>query len=207
MELLNFNGGYIEFTDGIQTFRFVNLSYYNFSLKENTNNYWMLCNYSKKMKKNDSDNKNLELTINSAFNQNGTYAFISFGYYINKIIRRTLEFDKEGNLDRDYIDIFNYLRESTVRYDAVVLPGTPIKEYLNNKDRIFKNNDCSFTNNILDDSIIIKFFDISEYYSVLFNAFGSNYIKVKEMIEKFEDKHYIEEYRSEAKKVLQKKIK
>ena len=116
----------------------------------------------------------------STYNENGDFSSISFGYHMNDIIRRTLKFNDEGNLIKDYIFMFNPLfSDREVKYSALVLPNIPIFDYLIEDKRLFKNDRGAFINDILPDLLIEDYINYNDYYGTILDAFSNLTLTVK----------------------------
>lgn len=173
MEIIDQNNKLITLGNDKEQLVFFNLARKdcNYNIGDKTE-YWKLYHYTKKVK------DDLFLTVDTTFNKNGTYHSMSFGYHKNHLIRRTLEFNEEGNMDRDYLFFFNPLNtHDLLEYDAVVLPNMPIEDYIK-EEHIYKINKYSFKNNILPDSIIEEFLDYNEYYGKLITENEKDKIKL-----------------------------
>ena len=116
--------------------------------------YWKLIEYKKCI----NEEEGLWLEIDGTLNKNTTYSTISLGYQKNHLIRRVLEFNEEGNLERDYIYFINPFNNQEIEeYDAVVLPNIPLNDYYLEERSLYRNKNTSFHNTILPDEMIKDF--------------------------------------------------
>ena len=193
MKIVYYDKTRLVLEDEKERYEFLNLYTLGYELDINSN-YWRLHSYTKKVR--DID---LKLDIIMTFHHNGKNAEMIFGYDINHISRRTIKFNEEGNLIRDFIYIFNPLNPlHHNEYDTLVLPNMPMDDYLEecplDKQRVYKNKYYkeSFRNNQLPDTIIYDYLEKDELYSNLLNALSDNPEKIQELANRFNDEIYLE---------------
>ncbi len=199
MKILNYNKHHLQYTNGCETFDFLNLASVDYYDVGSRDNYWVLINYKRKVE------DGLELDVKANVHQNGAYSEIVLGYHIHNLIRRRIVLDFDENVEKDYIMFFNPLSiYDAVSYRAHVQPGCHIMNYLGDNDRNYYDGDTMFRNNVLTDELVEHFISTGSYFGYLLNTYGNDPKKMKEMIHYFDHPVTVSEYHSEANKVFQK---
>ena len=202
MELLRCADDCIRFSDGIKTFEFFNLAIHNYYEVSDKKHCWRLCNYKKMV------NDNLQLLMYTAFNKNGSYNFISFGYFTNDLVRRTIKLDEKGFVKEDYIYLFNPLNiHDTNQYNAIVPSDVSLEKYLCGKKRMYYtyNKKSSLLNNILPDYIVKEFLQLNELYSKQLDEAKGNIKLIREIIGQKDDEIPFSQIDLNMKRVLDRK--
>ena len=172
MRLIHFSKDIITFGDENENYSFLNLARYKDFYETDKEQDWKLVEYHKRIK----DNHEMKLSVYATINPNTTYSSITMGFDINNLIRRTLVFNKEGNLEKDFINFFNPTNSSEVEeYNSIVLPNIPIEDYLKEERSLYKNGNNGFRNIILPDSIVEDFLEQDKNKGNDLNTYGDNY--------------------------------
>ncbi len=202
MELIDFDCRRVEFRNGNEFFKFINLR--GLCDANDNGNCWKLCEYSKIAK----GKVYLKLSVKSLFNVNGSYSSLNFGYISNDLISRSVQFDDNGNLQSDRISFSNPLKDGDVNdFHAIVLKGISLDDYFDeyseDESRVFRNYiGDTFRNNILPDSIIKDFLDKNELYGKVFNSCGNNFGRMFDIIENDELDNCAKNIENSSEKVL-----
>ena len=202
MKLIDLDCRTVEFRNGDESFKFINLK--GLCDANDSGNCWKLCEYSKIA----NGKFYLKMAIKSLFNQNGSYSLLNLKYTTNDLINRTLQFSEKGNLQSDKISFSNPLKDGDVTdFHAIVLKDISLDDYFDeyseDESRVFRNQIGDiFRNSILPDSIIKDFLDKNESYGRVFNSCGDNLGRMFDIIENDELDSCAKQTVDSSKKVL-----
>ena len=175
--------------DDIREFVFLDLANLNYEIEGYKKHYWVLYMQKELV----GDNK-INFTLGTSYYLNGRCSELYFGYFLNDINRRKIEFNEDGTVKRDYIILFDPRKQQNGNYYYATVPQNVILEdYLSAKKRLFENYNKSerIINHILGDDIVSEYIYYSDRYCNLLNYYCEDSELLKSIVQRFDDDWFL----------------